>query len=152
MIRWGWRLFRREWRQQLLVLALIMVAVGATVVGAAVAVSTPPPANAGFGTASDLATFSGSDPHLAAGIAALAAKYGRTDVIENQALTVPGSIDKYDPARPEPGRRVRAADAFAAQRALPGRAGSGGADAGPGRQPGPIHPMTSGGTPGRPAR
>jgi putative ABC transport system permease protein len=95
VIRWGWRLFRREWRQQLLVLALIMVAVGATVVGAAVAVSTPPPANAGFGTASDLATFSGSDPHLAAGIAALAAKYGRTDVIENQALTVPGSIDKY---------------------------------------------------------
>ena len=95
MIRWGWRLFRREWRQQLLVLALIMVAVGATVVGAAVAVNTPPPANAGFGTASDLATFSGSDPHLAAGIAALAAKYGRTDVIENQALTVPGSVDKY---------------------------------------------------------
>ena len=30
VIRWAWRLFRREWRQQLLVLALIIVAVGAT--------------------------------------------------------------------------------------------------------------------------
>jgi putative ABC transport system permease protein len=103
VIRWGWRLFRREWRQQLLVLALILVAVGGTVVGAAVAVNTPPPANAGFGTASDLATFSGSDPHLAAGLAALSAKYGRTDVIENQALTVPGSIDRYDLRAQNPG-------------------------------------------------
>ena len=33
--RWAWRLFRREWRQQLLVLALIVVAVAATIVGAA---------------------------------------------------------------------------------------------------------------------
>jgi putative ABC transport system permease protein len=31
VMRWAWRLFRREWRQQLLVLALIVVAVGATV-------------------------------------------------------------------------------------------------------------------------
>jgi len=34
VIRWAWRLFRREWRQQLLVLALIVVAVAATFVGA----------------------------------------------------------------------------------------------------------------------
>ena len=27
VMRWAWRLFRREWRQQLLVLALIIVAV-----------------------------------------------------------------------------------------------------------------------------
>src|SRR5580704_3596717 len=31
VIRWGWRLFRREWRQQLLVLGLLTVAVAATV-------------------------------------------------------------------------------------------------------------------------
>ena len=30
VIRWGWRLFRREWRQQLLVLGLLTVAVAAT--------------------------------------------------------------------------------------------------------------------------
>jgi putative ABC transport system permease protein len=96
VIRWAWRLFRREWRQQLLVLALIVVAVGATVVGAAVAVNTPPPANAGFGTAQDLATFPGSDPHLSADIAALSSKYGRVDVIENQTLGIPGSVESYD--------------------------------------------------------
>jgi putative ABC transport system permease protein len=96
VIRWAWRLFRREWRQQLLVLALVVVAVGATVVGAAVAVNTPPPANAGFGTAQDLATFPGSDPRLPTEIAALSKKYGTVEVIENQALTIPGSIESYD--------------------------------------------------------
>ena len=41
--RWAWRLFRREWRQQMLVLALITVAVAATLIGAAGATNTPPP-------------------------------------------------------------------------------------------------------------
>ena len=57
VIRWAWRMFRREWRQQTLVLALIVVALAATVVGAAVATNTPPRAGAGFGTAHDMATF-----------------------------------------------------------------------------------------------
>jgi len=96
VMRWAWRLFRREWRQQLLVLALIVVAVGAVVVGSAVATNTPPAANAGFGTAGDLATFPAPDPHLNAQIAALQHRFGRVDVIENQALTVPGSIQSYD--------------------------------------------------------
>ena len=60
MVRWAWRLFRREWRQQFLILALIIVAVAATVVGAAVATNAPAPAKAGFGTAGALATFQGS--------------------------------------------------------------------------------------------
>ena len=36
VFRWGWRLFRREWRQQLLVLGLLTVAVAATIWGASV--------------------------------------------------------------------------------------------------------------------
>ncbi len=95
VIRWAWRMFRREWRQQLLVLALIMVAVAATVLGAAVATNTPPPANAGFGTASDQAAFP-AGPHLASQIAALQRRVGRVDVIENQAIAIPGSINTYD--------------------------------------------------------
>ena len=94
VMRWAWRMFRREWRQQFLVLALITVAVGATVIGAAVATDTPPPAGAGFGTAADLATFSGG-PHLAGQIASLRQRFGRVDVIENQAVSVPGSVETF---------------------------------------------------------
>jgi putative ABC transport system permease protein len=94
--RWGWRMFRREWRQQLLILALVTVAVAATVIGAAVAVNTPPPADAGFGTAANLASFPGSDTHLASQITTLRQHFGRVDVIENQTITVPGSVSTFD--------------------------------------------------------
>ena len=96
VIRWAWRMFRREWRQQLLVLALIVVAVAATFVGAAVATNTPPPAGAGFGTASAAASFQAPDAHLAAQIAALQHRFGQVDVIENQAVAIPGSINTFD--------------------------------------------------------
>ena len=95
VIRWSWRMFRREWRQQTLVLALIVVALAATVVGAAVATNTPPPAGAGFGTAQDMATLPGG-PHLAGQIAVLQQHVGRVDVIENQTVAIPGSINTYD--------------------------------------------------------
>ena len=96
VMRWAWRMFRREWRQQLLALSLIVVAVAATFIGAAVATDTPPAANAGFGTAGDLAAFQAPDPHLAGQIAALRHRFGRVDVIENQAVAIPGSIQGYD--------------------------------------------------------
>jgi putative ABC transport system permease protein len=96
VIRWSWRLLRREWRQQLLVLGLVTVAVAATIVGAAVATDTPPAANAGFGTAQDQATFQPPGPHLASQIAALRHRFGRIDVIENQTIAIPGSIDTFD--------------------------------------------------------
>ena len=41
IVRWAWRLLRHEWRQQLLILALITVAVAVTFVGSAVATNTP---------------------------------------------------------------------------------------------------------------
>ncbi|HYY18491.1 MAG TPA: FtsX-like permease family protein [Streptosporangiaceae bacterium] len=110
VIRWAWRMFRREWRQQMLVLALIVVALAATVLGAAVATNTPPPAGAGFGTAQDIATFqpaaakpgspqpAGQKPasQLASQIAALQHRFGTVDVIENQVVAIPGSISTYD--------------------------------------------------------
>ncbi len=94
--RWGWRLFRREWRQQLLVVAMIVVAVAAIVVGATTAVDTQAPANAGFGTARDAATFSGSSAGERAEIAQLQHRYGPVDVIEDEQQSIPGTIGIYD--------------------------------------------------------
>ena len=95
VIRWSWRMFRREWRQQTLVLALIVVALAATVIGAAVATNTPPTAGAGFGTAQDMATLPGG-PHLAGQVAVLQQNVGPVDIIENQTVAIPGSINSYD--------------------------------------------------------
>jgi putative ABC transport system permease protein len=53
VIRWAIRLLRREWRQQLLILALITVAVGATVVASTVATDTPAPVAGVLGTAQE---------------------------------------------------------------------------------------------------
>src|SRR5580704_17677030 len=43
VFRWGWRLFHREWRQQLLVLGMLTVAVAATIWGASVVTNTQLP-------------------------------------------------------------------------------------------------------------
>jgi putative ABC transport system permease protein len=86
VLRWALRLFRREWRQQILVLTLITVAVAATIFGAAVGTNLPLPANAGFGSANALVNLPGNDPHLTSEIAALKAHFGTVDVIENQVF------------------------------------------------------------------
>ncbi len=88
VIHWAWRLFRREWRQQLLVMALLAVAVAATVWGAGVATNTPPADSnaATYGTASALISLPGTDPRLAADIARIRRQYRPADVIENQGL------------------------------------------------------------------
>jgi putative ABC transport system permease protein len=105
VLRWAWRLFRREWRQQSLVLALLVVAVAATVLGAAVATNAPSSPNAAtFGTADHLVTLPGTDPHLAADIAAVGQRFGTTQVIENRRLDTGTTQDvqlrAQDPAGP----------------------------------------------------
>ncbi len=94
VVRWAWRLFRREWRQQFLILALITVAVTATIVGSAVAMNTPPPKNAGFGTADYSVSFP-TDNAKAAGVLARLERIGRVQVIEDETLSIPGSISTY---------------------------------------------------------
>ncbi len=96
VIRWAVRLLRREWRQQLLMLALITAAVAATVVGSAVATATPSPATAAFGTAQDLATLTGTGSRVAAEIASISRRFGTVDVIESQTFSVPGSVRTYN--------------------------------------------------------
>ena len=86
VVRWAARLFRREWRQQLLVFGLLTVAVAATIWGTSVVVNVQlsNPNYATFGTAAAQVTLPGADPHLAADIAAISGRWGPADLIENQ--------------------------------------------------------------------
>ena len=88
VVRWAVRLFRREWRQQLLVLGLLTVAVAATTLGTSVVtnVQLPNPDYATFGTAAVQVTLPGTDPRLAADIAVVAGRWGPADLIESQDI------------------------------------------------------------------
>lgn len=95
MIRWAWRLFGREWRQQLLILALVVVAVAATVVASAVAANSPAPANFGFGTAQYRAVFPGTSPQETNEVTSLRAHDGPIEIVENETVQIPGSINTF---------------------------------------------------------
>jgi putative ABC transport system permease protein len=79
-----------------LVFLLIAVAVGVTTVGVGVSTNTPLSPYVGFGNAKDLATFSNDGASTVATIASWHKKYGQLDVIENETVTVPGSVDTFD--------------------------------------------------------
>jgi putative ABC transport system permease protein len=93
--RWAWRLLRREWRQQILILALIAIAVAATTVGVGVSSNTPLSPYVGFGNAKDLATFQNDGASTKATIASWHARFGAIQVIQDESITVPGSVDTY---------------------------------------------------------
>ena len=96
VVRWAIRLLRREWRQQLLILALITVAVGATVVASTVATDTPAPVAGVLGTAQDAASLSGSSATVNAQIKNLENRWGRVDVIENESVQIPGTLNTFE--------------------------------------------------------
>ena len=97
LIRWAWRLFRREWRQQLLVVALLAVAVAAAIAGVSVVDNLGAAEESELGTGNALLTFDGSDPRkLAAGLAAARNTFGTTDVVGHREVTVPGSVETVD--------------------------------------------------------
>jgi putative ABC transport system permease protein len=102
VVRWAWRLFRKEWRQQFLILALITLAVAGTIVGSAIATNTPPSKNAGFGTAQDSVSFTTYDAHAVSVIATLEHRFGRVELIENQTESIPGSINTYQVRAQDP--------------------------------------------------
>ena len=83
VVRWAWRLFRREWHRQALILALLTVAVQLG----------PDPS---FGTANTIITLPGHDPDLTADIAYAQSRFGTIDVITHQTVAVPGSVSTID--------------------------------------------------------
>jgi putative ABC transport system permease protein len=97
VIRWAWRMFRREWRQQILVIALLTVAAAAAIASVTIAYNSGAAENAEFGSASHLLRFDGTDPDkLEASLAAARERFGTTDVIGHRSLRVPGSVDPVE--------------------------------------------------------
>jgi putative ABC transport system permease protein len=85
-------MFRREWHQQILVLALLGVAVTVATVGAAFAYNVAPDGRGEFGSAGHRITFSaGSQAAAAADIAAAAEYFGTIDVLLAHFAPVAGS-------------------------------------------------------------
>ncbi|HET9200985.1 MAG TPA: FtsX-like permease family protein, partial [Dehalococcoidia bacterium] len=99
VIRWAWRLFHREWRQQLLVLALLTLATAATILCATAMYNlTPAQDNAEFGSADHyirLEASPGADV-VEANVAAAREWFGVIDVLLQRAESVPGSVDQLE--------------------------------------------------------
>src|SRR3954462_15283252 len=82
VIRWAGRMLRREWRQQILVVTLLTVAVAAAIGSVTIVYNTRPADDAAFGSANQLLRFDGTEPRkLAAGLASAKSAFGTTDVI-----------------------------------------------------------------------
>ncbi|MFC6020476.1 FtsX-like permease family protein [Plantactinospora solaniradicis] len=92
--RWAWRIFRRQWRQQMILLALLTLAVMAAIGGVSAAYNVTASRDATFGTASHLLSYEGSDPAaLAASLAATEQFFGTVDVVGRRAAPIPGSAN-----------------------------------------------------------
>ncbi|CAG6391308.1 FtsX-like permease family protein [Streptomyces cocklensis] len=98
VLRWSWRLLRREWRRQALLTALIATAVGAAVCGlAAVHAYVQTPAGT-FGSASQRLHLDGGagGAALPAAVAEARAKLAPADVTAHRLVPVPGALDGLD--------------------------------------------------------
>jgi putative ABC transport system permease protein len=102
-VRWAWRLFRREWRQQLVVLTLITVAVAASVAAAAVTVNAVSTSDGQGGGATALVHIDASDPAAAARAVEVARqRFGVVEEVSHREVTLPGRADPLDVRAQDP--------------------------------------------------
>jgi putative ABC transport system permease protein len=95
--RWAWRLLRREWRQQILVLALLALTVGAAAFGVAAAYNVASLPSPQFGSASYLLQFAGGGQKTTtADIAAARKAFGSIQLIGRQFVPIPGSTQTVE--------------------------------------------------------
>ena len=95
--RWARRLLRREWRQQMLVLALLALTVGAACFGVAAAYNLAPPPSPQLGSADYLLQFAGpGGKAMTADIAAARKAFGTIEVVGHQFVPIPGSAQSVE--------------------------------------------------------
>jgi putative ABC transport system permease protein len=91
MVRWSWRMFRKEWRQQLLVLSLVTLAVAASVAGSAMAMNAAAATQPAFGTATAMARIEVEDAAAAKeALATATARFGTSEAIGHTFVSIPG--------------------------------------------------------------
>lgn len=96
-MRWAGRLFRREWRQQVLVLGLLTLTVAAALFCVSAAYNAIPSSDARFGTATQRLTLDGSDPRKPdADVAAIREWFGTVELIGHRQVAVPGSVETLE--------------------------------------------------------
>jgi putative ABC transport system permease protein len=95
--RWAWRLLRREWRQQVLVLALLTFAVATAAFSVSAAYNVASLPGPQFGSANHLLQFDGTNPKaLAADVAAARKAFGTIQVIGQRITAIPGSTQTVE--------------------------------------------------------
>ena len=104
VVRWAWRMFRREWRQQLLVVTLLTVAVAAAIGSITIASNSVPVQYYDLGSANLRLTFDASDPRrLQAGLDGARESFRKLDVIGHRSVPVPGGVETVDYRSQVPG-------------------------------------------------
>ena len=104
VVRWAGRMFRREWRQQLLVVTLLTVAVTAAIGSITIAYNSVPADNSDFGSANTVLSLNPSDPQeFQAALDSAKNAFGTFDVIGHRSVSVPGSVETLDYRSQAPG-------------------------------------------------
>ncbi len=101
--RWAWRLLRREWRQQLLVLALLTVAVAGTTVGLGIVANVQGNDESTFGAANARMDITDVGPNgVATDLAGARQHFGKVEAITHESVPVPGSVTPVDVRAQDP--------------------------------------------------
>ncbi len=104
MVRWAGRMFRREWRQQLLVVALLVVAVTGAVASITIGYNASPADDGEFGSANHLLRLDGADPGKLAAVARRRPPaFGTIEAIGHRSFAVPGGVERVDYRAQDPG-------------------------------------------------
>jgi putative ABC transport system permease protein len=106
--RWAWRLLRREWRQQVLVIGLLVAAVAATIVGLGAIVNVQSSDRGQLGLAQSRIDISGVGGHVGADVAAARQALGSVEAIVHESVPVPGSVTPVDLRAQDPNGRFSA--------------------------------------------
>ena len=90
VLRWAWRVYRREWRQQVLVIVLLTFTVAGALLGVSVVYNIPGSLDARYGSADLLIRYGGDPEEMNSQVAYARSRLGTVDVIGHRKTTIPG--------------------------------------------------------------